>query len=80
MRASAGLVLGVLLLSGSGMAGAEPGHATRVIAVPTVKIGGRVQTPLASVEVSRAEPNLTLSDLRPTFADRIGKAIAHDPY
>ena len=80
MRAKVGVVLGVVLLSGSSVAVAEPLRAAHVVNLPTVKVSGRVQTPLASVEVTRAEPKLTLSELRPTFADRIGRALAHDPY
>ena len=78
MVGSARLVLGVLLLSLPGVARAEqPAHVVRL---NTVKVSGRVQTPLASVEVARLEPKLTLSELRPSFADRIGRAIARDPY
>jgi hypothetical protein len=80
MRASVSFVLGVVLVSGSGVARAEATRAGHVVNLPTVKVSGRVQTPLASVEVSRAEPKLTLSELRPTFADRIDRALAHDPY
>ena len=74
------LALGVVVLSGAGVARAEPARAPRVVDIPTVRISGRIQTPLASVEISRVEPKLALSELGPTFTDRIGKAIARAPY
>jgi len=79
MQGSARLVLGVLLLSLPGVARAEqqPAH---VVVLRTIKISGRIQTPFASVDVTRVEPKLTLSELRPSFTDRIGRAIARDPY
>jgi hypothetical protein len=79
MQRSGRWVLLAALLLGPGLARAEQPGA-HVVVLRTVKISGRVQTPLASVEVSRVEPKLTLSELRPTFADRIGRAIARDPY
>ena len=79
MHCLARLVLGVVLLSAPGIAQAEQPRS-RVVQLPTVQITGRIQTPLASVEISRAEPKLTLSALRPTFTDRISSALAHDPY
>jgi hypothetical protein len=79
MHRSARGVLAAALLLVPGFARAEQPRAN-VVVLRTVKISGRVQTPLASVEVSRVEPKLTLSELRPSFADRIGRAIARDPY
>jgi hypothetical protein len=73
------LGLGVALLSFAGVARAEPPHG-RVVLLRTLEISGHIQKPLAAVEINRVEPKLTLSELRPTFADRIGTAIAHDPY
>ena len=79
MRSVASLVLGIALLAGSGVAQAEQPRG-RIIELKTVKISGRVQTPLASVEINRIEPKLTLSELRPSFTDRIGGAMTRDPY
>lgn len=52
----------------------------RVVTISEVTIVGRVQKPIASVDVSRIEPRLTLSELRQPFLDRIAKAIQHDPF
>lgn len=79
MRNSVRLVVGLALLSFAGVARAEP-QPGRVVLLPPVKVTGRIQTPLASVEINRVEPKLTLSELRPSFTDRIGTATARDPY
>ena len=79
MRSVVSLVVGLGLLAGPGIARAEQPRP-RIVELKMVKISGRVQTPLASVEVNRVEPKLTLSELRPSFTDRIGGAIARDPY
>ena len=79
MRSVVSLLLGIALLVGPGLARAEQPRAG-IIVLKTVKISGRVQTPLASVEVNRVEPKLTLSELRPSFTDRIGGAMTRDPY
>lgn len=78
MSRSALFAFTVALLSGPGIARAEPNP--HVVVLNTVKISGRIQTPLAAVEITRLEPKLTLSELRPTFTDRISRAVAHDPY
>jgi hypothetical protein len=39
-----------------------------------------VQKPLATVEVARVEPKLTLADVRRSFTERIERPVAHDPY
>jgi len=79
MRSAVRIVVGMALLCSAGVSRAEPsgGH---VVLLPPVKVVGRIQTPLAAVEINRVEPKLTLSELRPTFADRIGRATSRDPY
>jgi hypothetical protein len=79
MRTSLHLVLGIALLSLASVAQAEPSRG-RVIQLNPVKVSGRIQTPLATVEINRIQPKLTLPELRPTFANRIGTATARDPY
>ena len=79
MRSSALVAFTVALLSAPGIARAEQPNA-HVVVLNTVKISGRIQTPLAAVEITRLEPKLSLSELRPTFTDRISRAVAHDPY
>jgi hypothetical protein len=52
----------------------------RVITISEVTIVGRVQKPIAAVDVSRIQPKLTLGELRQPFLDRIERAISHDPF
>jgi len=77
-RASqASLLLGLLLLSSVASAQKKGG---RVITITEVTIVGRVQKPIAAVDVSRIQPKLTLAELRQPFLDRIEKAIYNDPF
>jgi hypothetical protein len=52
----------------------------RVVTISEVTIVGRVQKPIAAVDVSRIQPKLTLAELRQPFIDRIEKAISRDPF
>ena len=52
----------------------------RVVTISEVTIVGRVQKPIAAVDVSRIQPKLTLAELRQPFLDRIEKAISRDPF
>lgn len=64
-----------------GAAGAS--HAqkkSRVVTISEVTIVGRVQKPIAAVDVSRIQPKLTLAELKQPFLDRIEKAISRDPF
>jgi hypothetical protein len=56
----------------------KPGN--RVITISEVTIVGRVQKPIAAVDVSRIQPKLTLGELRQPFLDRIERAISRDPF
>ena len=64
---------------------AMPGLASaqgkgRVVTISEVTIVGRVQKPIAAVDVSRIQPKLTLAELRQPFLHRIEKAIYQDPF
>jgi len=52
----------------------------RVVTISEVTIVGRVQKPIAAVDVSRIQPKLTLAELRQPFLHRIEKAISRDPF
>lgn len=69
-------ILSVLGASGSAMAQKKG----RVVTISEVTIVGRVQKPIAAVDVSRIQPKLTLAELRQPFLDRIEKAISRDPF
>jgi hypothetical protein len=51
-----------------------------VITIGEVTIVGRVQKPIASVDVSKIPPKLTLAELRQPFLDRIDEAVRRDPF
>ena len=73
---SALILLSVSLVPG--LASAQ--KKSRVVTISEVTIVGRVQKPIAAVDVSRIQPKLTLGELRQPFIDRIEKAISHDPF
>ncbi|HSC85668.1 MAG TPA: hypothetical protein VLC09_00275 [Polyangiaceae bacterium] len=52
----------------------------RVVTISEVTIVGRVQKPIAAVDVSRIQPKLTLAELPQTFADRIERALYRAPF
>jgi hypothetical protein len=59
---------------------AQTGKKGRVVTISEVTIVGRVQKPIAAVDVSRIHPRLTLAELRKPFLDRIEKAVQRDPF
>ncbi len=72
------LSVAMLVLSVSGVASAQ--KKGRVITISEVTIVGRIQKPIAAVDVSRIQPKLTLAELKQPFVDRIEKSISHDPF
>lgn len=76
------LTLGLVVLGD--MAGAPDASAQQksggVITINEVTIVGRVQKPVASVDVSKIQPKLTLAELRQPFLDRIEEAARKDPF
>jgi len=76
VAARSALFLAALLWSASAFAQKKG----RVVTISEVTIVGRVQKPIAAVDVSRIQPKLTLAELRQPFLDRIEKAIYNDPF
>jgi hypothetical protein len=72
---SALLVFGTLATSAS----AQPAPG-RVVTLSEVTIVGRIQKPIAAVDVSRIQPKLTLAELRQPFLQRIEEAIYRSPF
>jgi hypothetical protein len=64
-------------LTGSASAQPAPG---RVVTISEVTIVGRIQKPIAAVDVSRIQPKLTLAELRQPFLQRIEEAIYRAPF
>ena len=71
-------ILGALVASGE--ASAQEKKGGNVITIGEVTIVGRVQKPVASVDVSKIQAKLTLAELRQPFLDRIEEATHHDPF
>ncbi len=70
--------VGLLLVTTASTAFAQkPG---RVITLNEVTIVGRVQRPIAAVDVARIRPKITLSELRQPFLGRIEEAIYKEPF
>jgi hypothetical protein len=51
-----------------------------VLQIGEITIVGRVQKPIAAVDVAKIEPKLTLAELRQPFLDRIEEASRKDPF
>lgn len=77
-RVVLGLAIGAGLVVVAGDASAQ--QAGRVITIGEVTIVGRVQKPIASVDVSKIQPKLTLAELRQPFLDRIEQATLKEPF
>ena len=63
-----------------GASKSEPRTPRGVITLAEVTITGRIQKPIAAVDVARIRPKLTLSELRQPFVKRITDAIYKDPF
>jgi hypothetical protein len=78
MKKSIGLCLTSVVLLVPSLALAQ--GKSRVVTISEVTIVGRVQKPIAAVDVSRIQPKLTLAELRQPFLHRIEKALYQDPF
>jgi hypothetical protein len=69
------------LLAGlAGRAEAQTKPQNGVLQVGEITIVGRVQKPIAAVDVAKIQPKLTLAELRQPFLDRIEEAVHKDPF
>jgi hypothetical protein len=78
-RLMGALSAAVLMAQGAGVAHAQDDQRG-VITLAEVTITGRIQKPIAAVDVNRIQPKLTLAELRQPFLDRIEQAIYADPF
>ena len=78
MKAYATLVTLLTVLTATTIALAQ--KKSRVVTISEITIVGRVQKPIAAVDVSRIQPKLTLAELRQPFVDRIEKALYREPF
>ncbi len=76
VRVSLGTLIGMMIL----FAPATTMAQGRVVTISEVTIVGRVQKPIAAVDVSRIQPKLTLAELKQSFRDRIERALYRAPF
>jgi hypothetical protein len=74
-----GIVAGAMFFL-SVSASAQDKPAKGVITLAEVTIVGRIQKPIASVDVNRIQPKLTLQELRQPFLDKIEQVLYSDPF
>ena len=77
VKAAALAALGAVFLA-SGEAQAQ--KRAKVTDLGEVLITGRVQKPVAAVDITRLAPKLSLSELRQPFLDRIEQALYGEPF
>ncbi|MBK9265602.1 MAG: hypothetical protein IPM54_38160 [Polyangiaceae bacterium] len=83
MRRAMMMVAGILALSIAERPAAaqeEKDKARGAITLTEVTITGRIEKPIAAVDVARIAPRLTLAELRQPFLDRIEQAIFKSPF
>jgi hypothetical protein len=73
-------VAALLAASASAPAFAQSSGKSRVVTISEVTIVGRIQKPIAAVDVSRIQPKLTLAELRQPFLQKIEEAIYRSPF
>jgi len=74
-----GLVIVASVVS-SGAAWGQDKPTKGVITLAEVTIVGRIQKPIAAVDVNRIQPKLTLQELRQPFLEKIEQAVYQEPF
>jgi hypothetical protein len=77
-RVSGAILAGAMLVSVPALAQDKP--AKGVITLAEVTIVGRIQKPIAAVDVNRIQPKLTLQELRQPFLEKIEQAVYQSPF
>jgi hypothetical protein len=83
MKAIGLAVTATVVLAASAAAQAQQRQAKQqqgVLQIGEITIVGRVQKPIAAVDVAKIEPKLTLAELKQPFLDRIEEATRKDPF
>ena len=77
-----GFTFALALVAGSAAAQDKGGvkQQAGVLQVGEITIVGRVQKPIAAVDVAKIPVKLTLAELRQPFLDRIEEAVRKDPF
>ncbi len=80
MRRAAFILVGLVVLGSAATAEAQDKKPRGPIELGPITITGRIEKPIAAVDVSRIQPKLTLAELRQPFIDRIEKALLKEPF
>ena len=67
-------------VSTAGVASAQTKPKKGVIELAEVVIKGRIQKPVASLDVNRIQPSLTLAELNQPFLERVEQAVYREPF
>jgi hypothetical protein len=79
-RIAVALVAGVAVVAVGHVARADGKGQQGILQIGEITIVGRVQKPIAAVDVAKIQPKLTLAELRQPFLDRIEEASRKDPF
>ena len=79
-RIAVALVAGVAVVAVGHVARADGKGQQGILQIGEITIVGRVQKPIAAVDVAKIQPKLTLAELRQPFLDRIEEAVRKDPF
>ncbi len=71
------LALAALFVAAPGLAQQKK---AKVVELNEITITGRVQKPVAAVDIARIAPKVALAELRQPFLDKIEAAIYADPF
>jgi hypothetical protein len=80
MRVLVGLLGVSMLLLVARAAVAQTKPTKGVITLAEVTIVGRIQKPIAAVDVNRIQPKLTLHELKQPFLELVERAVYQDPF
>lgn len=72
--------LALFMATNGASAQEDKDKARGAITLTEVTITGRIEKPIAAVDVARIQPRLTLAELRQPFLDRIEQAIYKSPF
>lgn len=79
--ATFGLVLSLAASAAAQNQKKKSGPATKgVITLADITIVGRVQKPVAAIDVAKIRPKVALAELRQPFVDRIEESVYREPF
>jgi hypothetical protein len=79
-RVAVALVASTAVVAFGPLAHADGKSQQGILQIGEITIVGRVQKPIAAVDVAKIQPKLTLAELRQPFLDKIEEATRKDPF